>query len=50
VPSEILSPKNSWKDKGGYDATAKKLAELFRKNFENYADQATEKVQGAGPK
>ena len=50
VPSEILSPKTSWKDKGAYDATAQKLAELFRKNFANYADQATEKVQGAGPK
>ena len=50
VPSEILSPKCSWNDKEAYDATAKKLAELFRKNFENYADQATEKVQGAGPK
>jgi phosphoenolpyruvate carboxykinase (ATP) len=50
VPSEILLPKSSWKDKGAYDTTAKKLSQLFRKNFANYADQATEKVQGAGPK
>ena len=50
VPSEILAPKSSWGDKAAYASTAAKLAELFRKNFANYADQATEKVQGAGPK
>ncbi|MCE9524536.1 MAG: phosphoenolpyruvate carboxykinase (ATP), partial [Planctomycetales bacterium] len=50
VPGEILSPKNSWKDCKAYDSTAAKLADLFRKNFANYADQATEKVQGAGPR
>ncbi|MGI8981966.1 MAG: phosphoenolpyruvate carboxykinase (ATP) [Pirellulaceae bacterium] len=49
VPSEILSPKSSWRDKSAYDATAAKLARLFRENFADYADQATEKVQGAGP-
>jgi phosphoenolpyruvate carboxykinase (ATP) len=50
VPSEILSPKSSWSDKSAYDATAAKLAEMFRKNFADYADQATDQVQGAGPK
>ncbi len=41
VPSEILLPKSSWRDKGAYDATAAKLAELFRQNFVDYAEQAT---------
>jgi phosphoenolpyruvate carboxykinase (ATP) len=50
VPSEILAPKNAWKDKAAYDATAKKLADLFRTNFANYSDQATEAVQKSGPK
>ena len=50
VPSEILSPKNAWRNQGAYDTAAAKLAELFRSNFADYADQATEKVQGAGPK
>ena len=50
VPGEILTPKSSWKDQAAYDATAAKLADLFRQNFADYADQATEKVQGAGPK
>src|SRR5215831_18811458 len=36
VPSEILIPRNAWADKAAYDATAKKLASLFNKNFETY--------------
>lgn len=50
VPDEILSPKNSWKDKRAYDVTATKLADLFRNNFSDYADRATQQVQEAGPK
>ena len=50
VPSEILAPKGAWRDKAAYDATAAQLAELFRKNFASYADRATERVRGAGPK
>ncbi len=50
VPDEILSPKNSWKDKKAYDVTATKLADLFRSNFSDYADRATQQVQEAGPK
>ncbi|MBM3975674.1 MAG: phosphoenolpyruvate carboxykinase (ATP) [Planctomycetes bacterium] len=34
VPSEILNPRNTWKDKAAYDAQATKLRDLFRKNFE----------------
>jgi phosphoenolpyruvate carboxykinase (ATP) len=36
VPEEILIPRNTWTDKLAYDATAKKLAELFRNNFRSY--------------
>lgn len=35
VPSEILNPRNTWKDKAAYDAAAVKLRDMFRKNFES---------------
>ena len=50
VPSEILVPRNAWPDKSEYEATAKKLAGLFNKNFETYADGASDEVKAAGPK
>ncbi len=34
VPSEILDPRNTWKDKEAYDKRAKKLAEDFSKHFD----------------
>jgi phosphoenolpyruvate carboxykinase (ATP) len=49
VPSEILRPRESWADKSGYDATAKKLAGLFNKNFESYAAGASAEVKAAAP-
>ena len=50
VPSEILVPRNTWADKAAYDATAKKLAGLFNKNFETYAAGASAEVKAAAPK
>jgi phosphoenolpyruvate carboxykinase (ATP) len=49
VPSEILRTRESWSDKSAYDATAKKLASLFNKNFETYAAGASAEVKAAGP-
>ena len=34
VPSEVLNPRNTWKDPAAYDAAATKLRDMFRKNFE----------------
>jgi phosphoenolpyruvate carboxykinase (ATP) len=50
VPSEVLLPRNTWKDKAAYDATAAKLAGLFSKNFEKYADLASPAIRNAGPR
>lgn len=50
VSSEILVPRNTWSDKSAYDATAKKLAGLFNKNFETYAAGASVEVKAAAPK
>jgi phosphoenolpyruvate carboxykinase (ATP) len=50
VPGEILRPRESWADKTAYDATAKKLAGLFNKNFETYAAGVSAEVKASGPK
>jgi phosphoenolpyruvate carboxykinase (ATP) len=49
VPPEVLTPRNTWPDKAAYDAQAKKLADMFRKNFEAFAAQVPASVSAAGP-
>ncbi len=49
VPSEMLSPKNTWKSKAEYTRTAKKLAKMFADNFKDFADGTTEEIKNAGP-
>ena len=49
VPADVLAPRNTWSDKDAYDATAKKLAGMFRKNFEKYTNM-DQKIVEAGPK
>jgi phosphoenolpyruvate carboxykinase (ATP) len=50
VPSDVLRPRDTWRDKSGYDAQAKKLAEMFARNFEKFGAFATESVKAAGPR
>ena len=50
VPSEILSPKNTWEDKAAYDKKAYHLAEQFVKNFEQFAENANDEILAAAPK
>ena len=50
VPSELLRPRDSWPDGAAYDAQAKKLAGMFRDNFETFAQDVSEAVRAAGPK
>jgi phosphoenolpyruvate carboxykinase (ATP) len=49
VPASVLSPRWTWSDPAAYDAQAKKLAAMFRQNFEKFGtvDAAT---KNAGPK
>jgi phosphoenolpyruvate carboxykinase (ATP) len=50
VPREIMRPRDTWKDAAAYDAQARKLAEMFRKNITKFGDQVDPKVRSAGPK
>ena len=48
VPPSVLDPRGTWSDPAAYDAQAKKLAEMFRKNFEKFGSVAA-KIRDAGP-
>ncbi|KAF7802903.1 phosphoenolpyruvate carboxykinase (ATP) [Senna tora] len=56
VPTEILDPVNTWKDKTMYKETLLKLAGLFKNNFETFTnykigtnDDLTKEILAAGP-
>jgi phosphoenolpyruvate carboxykinase (ATP) len=48
VPPEILTPRWTWDDPDAYDAQAKKLALMFRKNFEKFGS-VDAAIAKAGP-
>jgi phosphoenolpyruvate carboxykinase (ATP) len=49
VPSSILVPRSAWPDPAAYDAAARALAQLFKKNFEKYESGVSAEIRGAGP-
>jgi len=49
VPSEVLDPVTTWKDKAEYEMQAKNLAGRFIKNFEQYLTQVKPEVVKSGP-
>jgi phosphoenolpyruvate carboxykinase (ATP) len=49
VPSKVLLPRETWPDATAYDAQAKKLAAMFRENFEKFGNVDAATVN-AGPK
>ena len=50
VPSEILSPRETWKDDEGYYAKANELASAFNENFKKYEEFANEEIMAGAPK
>jgi phosphoenolpyruvate carboxykinase (ATP) len=50
VPPDVMRQRESWQDRAAYDAQARKLAEMFAKNFEQFAAHVPDAVRNAGPK
>ena len=50
VPSEILNPINTWRNKEEYRAAARKLAEMFVENFSKKYCNMADYIINAGPK
>jgi phosphoenolpyruvate carboxykinase (ATP) len=49
VPAELLFPRNTWVEQDAYDLQAKALANLFKKNFEQFT-LPMDDVRNAGPR
>jgi len=49
VPADVLLPRRTWADPAGYDAQAARLADSFRKNFEQFESSVHGAVREAGP-
>jgi phosphoenolpyruvate carboxykinase (ATP) len=49
VPTEMLNPRNTWRDSAAYDTEARKVAGLFQANFEKFASEVSADIAGAGP-
>jgi phosphoenolpyruvate carboxykinase (ATP) len=50
IPPDVLNPRKTWADQEEYDSQARKLAAMFAKNFERFADQVPPEVRDAGPR
>ena len=50
VPSSILNPKNTWKNKEEYDKKANFLSFKFNENFKKYKNFASNEIINAMPK
>jgi phosphoenolpyruvate carboxykinase (ATP) len=50
VPSDLLTPRNTWKDPQAYDAKAQELAGMFTRNFQENTGDAPSEIQAAGPR
>jgi phosphoenolpyruvate carboxykinase (ATP) len=49
VDPKILNPRDTWADKQEYDAQAKALVDMFRRNFEKFAPHVDADVKAAAP-
>jgi len=49
VPSEILTPENTWQDKEAYSQALQKVANLFKQNFSKFSSGVNPEIVAAGP-
>nr|WP_271200047.1 phosphoenolpyruvate carboxykinase [Methylopila turkensis] len=49
VDPALLRPREGWADKAAYDAAARRLVEMFRKNFERFDEAVDAEVRDASP-
>jgi len=50
VPSQLLSPRDTWKDQQAYDTKAKELIGQFVENFKQFENRASDIVKKGGPR
>jgi phosphoenolpyruvate carboxykinase (ATP) len=49
VPSEVLNPKETWKNKKAYDIQAKELSNSFKENFSKFEAYANDEILSGAP-
>ena len=49
IPPNVLSPRSTWKNVDAYDLQARKLAGMFKANFEKFESEVSTTVYAAGP-
>jgi len=49
VPSEVLEPRQTWKNQTAYDEKARYLSRLFHENFKQYEAGVSNEVKSSGP-
>ncbi|AWN22744.1 phosphoenolpyruvate carboxykinase (ATP) [Deinococcus irradiatisoli] len=49
VPPQVLNPRGAWQDQAAYDAAARKVARMFRENFQRFESGVGAEVTASMP-